>query len=230
MKFEHPTRGGPLTELEQVLWRFRMSAHEAQVMIRGFLAYPDVSTAVNDDLLFGLSNQGLLIVAKFLEIWDDSGRLTKSEHQMLGLRRALKPLIDRIRVWKGLRELRNTSLAHAYLDENNQLTGPWELISDAKAPSYHAEIILLLYLVHIAVLCILFVFQEVYLPIDELAGPPRESKTPPVGPGIELGTQLRPAMDAIAEQIGPRVAKECGVTIRGPFAEQYHATIKPRAV
>ena len=199
-------------------------------MIRGFLAYPDLSAAINTDLLFGISNQALIIVTKFLEVWEDSGSLVKSEPKILGLRRALKPLIGRIEVWKGIRALRNTALAHAYLDGNGELAGPWELVESGRAPSYHAEIILLLYLVHIAVLCILCVFEEVYLPIDVLAGPGAGKPEPPVGDGIQFGEDLKPAMQAIAADIGPRIHRECGVVVNGPFAERFQATLKPHAV
>lgn len=34
----HPATGEPLNEIERTLWRFRMAAHEAQVMWRGFNA------------------------------------------------------------------------------------------------------------------------------------------------------------------------------------------------
>jgi len=46
----HPKTGLPLTELERTLWRFRMVAHEAQVMWRGFNGYKAVNKAINDDL------------------------------------------------------------------------------------------------------------------------------------------------------------------------------------
>ncbi len=229
MPFTHPSRGDHLTDLETLLWRFRIAAGEAQRIIRGFLAYPDVYESINDDLLFGLSNYALIIVSKFLEIWDESGSLVKTERKILPLRRALTPLIDRIRAWKGLRSMRNSSLAHAYLDEDGEPITPWHFIETGEAPTYHAEIILLLYLVHIAVLCILCVFEDVYLPIDSLAGHGKGGVAPPIGPGIETGPEIKPAMDAIAADIAPRAKKECGITISGAFARRFQETLKPRA-
>ena len=79
----HPETGQPLTELERFLWRFRMVAHEAQVMWRGFNAYEDVQQSINDHLMFSLTNQALLIVTKFLEVWDGFASLAKTDHRIV---------------------------------------------------------------------------------------------------------------------------------------------------
>ena len=197
-------------------------------MLRGLLAYPNVGDAINADLLFGLSNQALIIVTKFLEIWDDSGKLAKAEPKVINLRRALTPIIDRIHVWKGLRAIRNTSLAHAYLDKG-ELVAPWEFLESGEAPTYHAEIVLLLYLVHMAVLCILHVFEDEYLSIDALTGHDKQHAAPPVGPGIRNDTEILPTLNAIALDTDARMETEFGARVAGPFVERFHAKLKPRA-
>ena len=224
----HPARGDALTDLEKLLWRFRIASREAQQMIRGFLAYPNVGDAINADLLAGLTNQALIIVTKFLEIWDDSGKLAKIEPKIVNLRRALSPIVDRIHVWRGLRAIRNTSLAHAYLDKG-ELVAPWELLESGKAPAYHAEIILLLYLVHMAVLCILHVFEETYLAIDVLTGHDKGDAELHVGPGIRDDTQMLPTLNAIALDTDARMESEFGARVAGPFVDRFQAKLKPRA-
>ena len=92
MEPSHPETGDPLTDLERTLWRFRMVAHEAQVMWRGFNQYDDSAKAINQDLMFGLSNQALITVSKFLEIWDDFGSLAKTDARVICSRRAVQPL------------------------------------------------------------------------------------------------------------------------------------------
>jgi hypothetical protein len=224
----HPEHGRPLNELERLLWRFRMVAHEAQAMVRGLNAYDDASTAINTSLWFTLSNHALIIVSKFLEVWQDSGSLAKTEPRIVGVRRALTPLIDRIEIWEGIRELRNTALAHAYLDKSGNLVTPWHPITAGRAPTYHAEIVLLLHLVHIAVLCVLSVFEKEYIAIDSLAGPGKVEQPTP-GPGIQFGTEIKPVMTELAKQIGPSVERECGVIVAGKFAEAFHAALRPRS-
>ena len=159
----HPTAVRKLSDLERGLWRLRLVAHEAQIMLRGFNRYPDAAQAINNELLFGLTHQALILVTKFLEIWDDFGSLAKSDDRVVPMRRILTPAIDRIRVWKGFDDFRNTALAHAYLAKDGTVAPPWELQATGKAPAYHAEVLLLLNLCTLAVLAVLAVlsvFQE----------------------------------------------------------------------
>lgn len=221
----HPLTHKPLTPLERFLWRFRMAAHEAQVMWRGFNAYPDAAKVINDDLLFSLTNQALLIVCKFLEIWDEFGSLSKVDQRVVPVRRALQPIIDRIRVWKGLEVYRNTILAHPYTTKSGALLPPWELPRTGQAPSFHAEHILLLQLVVFAVLGILRVFEEEFRPIDSLCGP--SGPAPGPGPGISKGTEIDPTLRPIVERIDKQLQTECSVVVKGDLLTAFMKAIRP---
>lgn len=221
----HPETGEPLTNLERTLWRFRMVAHEAQVLWRGFNHYDDAAQAINEDLMFNLSNQALIIVSKFLEIWDDFGSLAKSDSRVICTRKAVQPAVDRILVWKGLEQFRNTTLAHAYVTKDGKLLPPWELTHTEQAPTYHAEIILLFQCVVFAVLAILSVFEEEYSPLDPLTGPPKEQ--PGFGPGIAKGTEIQPTLKKIMSQVDASLLAECGVVVKGPLLTTFANAIKP---
>src|SRR5437870_8296908 len=127
----HPITRQPLSELDRFLWRFRMVAQEALLMRRGFNKTGDAAKVLNEELLFFLTNQALIIVCKFLEIWDGFGALEK-DAKIRQLRRAIQPFIDRIRVWSGLRMFRGTALAHPYLTKDKKLIGPWQLLFEGK--------------------------------------------------------------------------------------------------
>src|SRR5262249_50822240 len=154
----------------------------------GFNHYPDVAKALNDELLFGLTNHALIIVSKFLEVWDDSNGFAKTEPRIIPLRKTLAPFMDRILVWKGLKAMRNSALAHAYLDKNGDLAPPWQPLGSGEAPTYHAEIILLLQIVYLSVAVILTVFEKEYTLIDSLCGPPKEHVMNR-GPGVTHGSE-----------------------------------------
>ena len=87
MILNYPTRGDVLNDLERLLWRFRMVAHEAQIMLRGFNGYADVSKSTKGEMQFSLSNHAQLIVDKSIEIWDDSGSLAKLKPRIIIVRK-----------------------------------------------------------------------------------------------------------------------------------------------
>jgi hypothetical protein len=225
MEPKHPTRGGTLTPLERFLWRFRMAAHEAQVMWRGFNAYPDAATAINEDLLFGLTNQALIIVSKFLEIWNEFGKLAKEESRVVPARRAIQPIVDRIYLWKGLDKYRNTTLAHPYTTKSGDLLPPWELLRTGQAPSFHAEIMLLLQLVVFAVASILAVFEAEYRLLDPLTGPSGSPAGP--GDGIAKGTEIAGVLGPLLTRVDEQLQKECGVVLKGDLLRMFRAAIRP---
>jgi hypothetical protein len=181
-----------------------------------------VGKRLNDELLFSLTNHALIVVSKFLEAWDDFGGLAKAHPQIVPLRRALSPLIDRILVWDGLREYRNTILAHAYLGKRGELVDPWHLHDAHRVPTYHAEIILLMHLVHLAVCAIMVAFEEVYWPLRPLlaSGLP----TPDPGPGIQAGTEISKSLQELAPEIDKRLA-EIGVVVTGRVAKEFKSAI-----
>ena len=224
MEPTHPRTGAPLTELERTLWRFRMVAHEAQVMHRGFNRAGDISKTINEDLMFGITHQAMIIVSKFLEVWDDFGSLARHEPLVVPTRRALDSIIERINIWPGLATYRNVVLAHAYLDRDGALLPPWELLRAGRAPSYHAEIVLLLFLVHYAVLGVLSVFEAIYTGIDPLAGPPAAT-----GPRADIGLALgKDIPDELRRVIGPvdeGLKQQCDVVVGGPLADAFKRAI-----
>ena len=224
----HPTRKDALTDLEVLLWRLRMVAHEAQVMMRGLNHYADAAKELNQDIWFTLSNHAVIIVSKFLEVWDSSSSLAKSEPRIIPVRRVIAPFIDRILVWKGLRNLRNSALAHAYLDKNGELTTPWQLIAAGGAPSYHAEIMLLLQLVYLSVLVVLAVFDKEFRGIESLCGPGAATAVDP-GPGISQGSEIKSVLSPIGREVETRLLKECGVGIPNDLLEAFKRATTPNA-
>lgn len=196
-------------------------------MMRGLNHYPDAAKALNADIFFTLTNHALIIVCKFLEVWHDSNALAKTDSRIIQVRRAVSPFIDRIGVWKGLREQRNSALAHAYLDKDRNLVTPWQGIEEGTAPSFHAEIVLLLQLVYLCVLAILSVFEVEYAPIDILAGP-RPVFVPSPGPGIELGSEIQDALRPIAADVEARLRDELQIVVRGPLLSVFISATTPR--
>jgi hypothetical protein len=214
--------GSDFTDLQRFLWRFRMVANEGQTMLRGFAQTGDAAKVLNNDLLFSLCNQALIIVCKFLEIWDEFGSLAKDSDLIKGLRGALQPYVDRIRVWKGLEQFRNTALAHPYLTKDKRLIGPWQLIASEKAPSYHAESLLLLHIVHFVVLTILCAFPKEYDSIRAHLAAPEALTT--AGPGIKLGTEIRAELENLAMAADSKVSA-LGVQITGPTVAEFAAAM-----
>ncbi len=192
-------------------------------MWRGFNAYPDVAQAVNADLLFGLMNQALIIVSKFLEIWDEFSSLAKGDARVVPARRAIQPAIDRMRVWNGLDLYRNTTLAHPYTTKDGRLLPPWELTSTGRAPTYHAEQILLLQLVTFAVAGILTVFEAEFKGIEPLCGP--TGKIPGPGPGISKGTEIEGVLRPILTELDQRLKAECGVVVKPDMVKAFKQAI-----
>lgn len=216
----HPLRGDGLTPLERQLWRLRMVAVEVQAMLRGYNSVDDVAKRIPDALLFPLTNYGLVLVAKFLEVWDDFGSLAKSETKVVAARRAVGPLTKRIDVWKGFDDFRNTALVHAYLTKSGKLVGPWYLLAKHRVPTYHAEVILLLHCVNFAVAGVLAAFQSEY----KALGPALRSNfpEPDSGPGISLGTDISPALKAILPEVDKRL-QNIGVPASNPVFAEFRA-------
>jgi hypothetical protein len=223
----HPKTGKPLSDLERTLWRFRMVAHEAQVMWRGFNGYKDANDAINSALWFSLSNQAIIIVSKFREVWNAFGSLAKSDPRIIPCRRAVQVLVDRMEVWKGLDAFRDSTLAHAYLDKDGKILPPWQLFNAGLAPTFHAEIVLLLQCVVFSVLSILLVFEKEFSPLDVLAAP-GNAPTPGPGPGISLGSEIGPAVRPLCASVDRLLQSECGVAAKGPVFEAFKKSLVPR--
>lgn len=188
-------------------------------MLLGFDRTADVAKKVNDELLFSLSNHAQILVCKFLEVWRDFAQLRGADPRVAPVIHSVTPLVDRIEVWQGLKTQRNRVLAHAYLIKPGDiLTGPWDLLNSQHAPTYVAEVILLLQLVNYAVLSILCAFEAEYLPLRPLLSGSRPQ--PSQGPGIRFGRDIKPTLAAILPEVDRRLAS-MRVAVRGPIAQEF---------
>ncbi len=228
---KHPTAARDLTPLEIILWRFRFVARENETMLRGYREVEDVARDIPDNLLFSLANHGLILICKFLEVWHDFGGVAGAVPRVVNVRKAVHPLIERIEVWPGLTSFRNTMLAHAYLDKTGRPVGPWPALYDHKAPTYHAEVLLLQHALHMAIAAVLACFEAEYQSIRPLIGPEKRPDPSP-GPGVQLGSEIQPALKALALEVDRRLAS-IGVVIKGPLAKEFAGMFeqrpKPRA-
>lgn len=224
---QHPVRGNSLTPLERDLVRFRLVANEVQVLLRGLQTVgrgTDIARILNDDLFFSLFNHGKILVCKFLEVWDDFGSLGKTIPRVREVRGAVTPIVDRIKVWPALVQFRNSVLAHPYLTKSGQLVDPMLLIRDGKAPTFHAEALLLLHCVNLSVLGILQSFYTEYRPLQPLLV--SDDAHPGPGPGISRGPEIVGALRSINLEADARLAK-IGVVVSGPLAVEFALSINP---
>lgn len=227
MEPRHPQTGAALTELERQLWRLRMAAHEATEVLRGLNQYPDAAATINDALWFTITNQCLLIVSKFLEVWDDFGALAKTDARIVEVRRSAQPLLDRLAVWPGLRDFRNTAGARAYTDKAGALVPPWILLAGNKAPVFHAEIILLLKLVPLSVTVALSAFNGEFTGIEPLCGP-GGVPLPDAAPGIRDGHEIDPALVPIVSVVVARYTAAFGQPISSAIVDMFRRASQPR--
>jgi len=220
----HPTRGDALTELERELWRIRMVTLEVQVLLRGYFSAGDVADAIPEGLQFSLTNHGLILVSKFLEVWDDFGRLAKREPRVIDARSAVSPLVKRIEVWKGIRAFRNTALAHSYTTSDGRLVGPWHLLHSHQAPTYHAEVIVLLQCVMYAAAGVLATFLEEY----KALGPSFRSSypVPSPGPGIQYGTDITSVIHPLLASVNKNLER-LGVPLSNPVFAEFKSEVQP---
>jgi len=197
-------------------------------MLLGFDRTGDVAKKVNDELVFSLANHGQILVCKFLEVWRDFGKLVGANPRVAQVINAVQPMVTRIEVWPGLRTQRNTVLAHAYLIKPGDiLTGPWDLLNTQQAPTFHAEVILLLHLVNYAVVSILCAFEAEYLPLRPLLSGARPQ--PNQGPGIRHGRDIKPSLVPIMTNVDRNFAS-MGVTVGGEIAREFiRAVIAPKS-
>ena len=220
----HPTTGQKLNALERQLWRFRMVGHEASRMWRGLRTAPPDPGGINDDLMFALSNHALVIVCKFLEIWDDLGSLAQGVPRVIPTRRAVQPLVDRLQIWKGLDEFRNTTLAHAYQTKRGTLLPPWTLLRAGLAPTYHAEILLLLQTCVFASLGVLLAFEAEYTPIDPIARAADDSDVPPE-PGISRVDEIDGILRPLCAQVSQSLLRDLGIKSTGPLYDTFRRSL-----
>lgn len=167
----------------------------------------------------------LLIIDSASEVSHDFGTLVPTQPRVLEVRRAVTPFARRIEVWKGLRTFRNTALAHPYTTLDGRLVGPWYLMEEHRAPTYHAEVILLLQCVMYAVAGTLAAFLEEY----KALGPCFRSgkRVPDGGPGIQDGTDIDSVIHPLLRQVDASL-QAIGVPANSPVFAEFRAELKSR--
>ncbi len=200
-----------------------MVAQEGQILLRGLNHYRDAAASLNEDILFSLANQASIIICKFLEVWNSTGRHAKTDTRLVPRRRAVQPIVDRISVWKGLDLFRNCTLAHPYVTSDGKLVAPKTIIRQYGVPSYHAEVILLLRLVHYAVLVFLSGFQEEFLSVWPLDTKDATRLDP--SPGIENGRQIDPELQRVLA-LTDALLVQGGITIDQAFGREFESRLK----
>lgn len=200
-----------------------MVAVEMQVMLRGFFSVKDVAESIPDGLIFSLSNHAIILLTKFLDVWNDLGALAASEPRVVEVRRAVAPLVQRIEVWRGIELFRNTALAHAYEMKDGRLVGPWYLFQTHQAPTYHAEILLLLQCAMHAIAGLLAAFIDEYKGL----GPSFRSDipTPDEGPGIRYGTDITPSLKALLREVDTKLTA-LGVPQANPVYAEFRRAVE----
>lgn len=59
-----------------------------------------------------ITSQIIITSCSFLEEWERLGKYAKDDGRIINLRKITKPALDRIYVWKDMRKVRNSVLAH----------------------------------------------------------------------------------------------------------------------
>ena len=189
-----------------------MVAHECQTFRRGLnRVQGDITEILNDDIFFILMNHGLILVSKFLEIWDAFGRLEPEDRRVRQVRKAVMPYVDRIRVWPGLGQFRNSALAHPYLTKKGEIVQPWTLIEKERAPGHHAEQILLLDCAILTCAGVLATFDQEYADLQPILGRESPETTVP-SKGITLGADIHSEMDPLNTAVN-KALEQLGVPL-----------------
>lgn len=224
----HPATGDPLTPLERQLLRLSLIAHEAENMIRGInrtsvaMGAP-IGDVVDDKLMFGILNQAKTLVCKFLEVWEDFPALREDHPAIIDVRIAAAPLVRRMMAWGGLADFRNTTLAHAYLNTKGQLVLPGAQIRTGRVPTYHAEAILLLYLIPLAALVMHSAFEAAFMAVEPLLRQGFDDDAP-VGQGITDGEEIFPELGRLSQEVDAKL-NERGLSISPILREHFKRTL-----
>ena len=220
----HPVRHEALTPLERDLWRLGMVSQEAEILLRGLNHYKDAAASLNQDILFTVTNQASIIICKFLEVWSATSSHAKTDPRVVPRRRAAQPMVDRIKVWKGLDLFRNSTLAHPYLTSDGKLIEPRVIIREYGVPAFSAEVLLLLHLTRGAVLIFLDGFQTEFLALWPLSNENKFVVDP--SPGIKLSTEIDPELRRVLGQADEILRRE-GLTIDPAFGREFERRVRP---
>lgn len=196
----HPKRGDALTDLDRTLLRLRLVALEMQELLRG-AQHPVVPESGSDhlsvSLAFATSNYALILVAKFLEVTRTMGT-AKELPRMIEVLDALSPALARINMWPGIKDHRDSALAHAFLTRDGKFIHPVHQLAGSAAPTQHAECFALLQLSLVAIGSILQAFVSEWDDVKTLT----RSDLPVPAPlrGVIAGHQIRDDLAPIADE------------------------------
>lgn len=207
----HP-EGRELSEFERQLWRLRLVAHECLMLHVGLTRSED--RKADGALMFTVSNYSLLLVCKFLEVWNDFEAMGRGNRRVAEAADAVEPLVKRIREWDQVRQYRNWTLAHPYRKEKlGPVIPPWKLLELGYVPNQEAERLLLnLCAVH-CVAGVLVYLGDIYRkPAPALDV---QDKEVTVRKGVVLGEDVVPNIEPLAAEADRRL-KAAGVDLSDP--------------
>ena len=133
------------------------------------------------------------------------------------------PFVDRIKVWHGLAEFRNSALEHPYLTRKGEFIQPGTLIETERAPGHYAEQILLVDCSILACAGILAAYDQEYAGLQPILG----SQSPGTMPskGIMLGPDIHNQLDQLTTAVNKGL-EQLGVPpdswIFSEFKERMH--------
>jgi hypothetical protein len=212
----HPS-GRPLSEFERNLWRLKLVGHEAHLLLCSAIRTEERKK--DQELLFTLGNYALLLVCKFLEIWDDFNHLGKDNRRVREVTRAVSPAVRRItKTWPNLRDYRNWTVAHPYrIREESEITPPWALLQAQVAPDQPSEALLLLDCVRMVIIGTLAHFGDLYRQLAPTFDAGRMVETPR---GVVDGVGIERERRVLAAELDTRLA-DIGVDLKDSVFREF---------
>jgi hypothetical protein len=194
-----------------------MISHEANLVICSVSRSEDRKS--DPALLFSLTNHGLLLVCKFLEIWDGFNAMSRDNRRIREVSQAVSPAIRRItKTWPRIREYRNWAIAHPYsMREEEEITPPWRLLEAEVGPVQSAEILVLLDCVRFAAAGVLAYFGEYYRKLAPTFDVP---PSPPEGRGVSDGAEAEAERTRIASDLNEKLSG-IGVDLRDTVFKEF---------
>lgn len=221
----HHPAGRRLTNLERALIRLRLVGHEIDVLIESAIRTED--RKADYQLVVSMTNYGVILVVKFLEVWDQFIRLGGEEPRVRQAGSALSPAIRRIdRTWPHIRRYRHWALAHPYsIGDGPEVVLPWELLAKEVAPSAEAEVFLLLECARMAVVGVLVCFASEYramLPVFAVIDTPSPTR------GCLTGEDTEKERRSLCQILNERLS-EVGVDLADPIFKEFGTAARRRA-
>lgn len=212
----HP-EGRPLSDFERSLWRLKMVSHEVNLLICS-VTRSDERTR-DQSLLFSLTNYGLILVTKFLEIWEQFNAMAADNRRVREITQTLSPAVRRItKTWPKIKSYRNWAIAHPYsIRDEPHITPPWKLLEAEVGPFQHAEIMVLLDCVRFATAGTLAYYGDIYRKLSSTFDAGEEPETTR---GVLDGAEAEAERRRLAAEIDERLEK-VGVNMRDTVFKEY---------